>query len=54
IDLIFIPAKLVDKIIHYSIHLTKYKLDYRAIQIEFNLTIPKRILKPRLLIKNTP
>lgn len=45
-------AKLIDEIVYYGIYLTKYRLDYRAIKIEFNLIILKRIAGLRLLFKN--
>jgi hypothetical protein len=37
-----------------SIHLTKHGSNYRAIRTAFNVTLPKRIVMHRLLLKNLP
>ena len=52
IDLILVLDKLVSTMVKYIIHRTEHGFDYRAIKIIFNIVVPKRAIKQRMLFKN--
>ena len=54
IDLMLTSAELAEEMVHCGIHLTEYRSDHRAIQTEFDLTMPKITADSRLLFKNAP
>jgi hypothetical protein len=45
-------AELAEEMVRCGIYPTEYRLDYRAIQIEFDLMTPERTADLRLLFKN--
>jgi endonuclease/exonuclease/phosphatase family metal-dependent hydrolase len=52
INLMLVLAELAEEMVHCSIHPTEHRSDHRAIQTEFDLTMPKRMADLRLLFKN--
>ncbi|PHH91538.1 hypothetical protein CDD83_84 [Cordyceps sp. RAO-2017] len=54
IDLVLATAELADEMVTCSIHPTEHGSDHRAIETTFDVTMPERRWKARLLFKNAP
>ncbi|KJZ68272.1 hypothetical protein HIM_12337 [Hirsutella minnesotensis 3608] len=54
IDLVLTTSELADEVAICAIHPTDHGPDHRAIQTTFDITMPERSARPRLLFKNAP
>ncbi|XP_044720168.1 endonuclease-reverse transcriptase domain-containing protein [Hirsutella rhossiliensis] len=54
IDLVLTTSELADEVATCAIHPTDHGSDHRAIQTTFDITMPERSARPRLLFKNAP
>lgn len=54
IDLMLASAELATSVLTCKIHDTEHGSDHRAIETSFNIDLPDRITRPRLLFKNAP
>ena len=54
INLILALNKLVFIIVKYIVYKTEHGSNYRAIKIIFNIAVPERAIKQRILFKNIP
>ncbi|KAM4061069.1 endonuclease-reverse transcriptase domain-containing protein [Hirsutella rhossiliensis] len=54
IDLVLTTSELADEVATCAIHRTDHGSDHRAIQTTFDITMPERSARPRLLFKNAP
>ena len=54
INLILVLDELVSTIIKYMVYGTEHGFNYRAIEMIFNVAVPKHALEQKILFKNAP
>jgi len=54
IDLALASVELSEDVLRCDIHPTEHGSDHRAIETTFDIQVPTRLVKPRLLLKNAP